>query len=204
MHVETEKPMAGYTFEPDEYVILKSKDVHLDSDSIFDPPDVELMLTNRNIVLPRKSIFGKIKGYTTYPLSDIRIVDGVPQCCLDITEILPHLDVYFNDSQASFVFMDEQAVVNWVDEIHKQLVGHEAPESMKITAHSFGLDFEELNGMVDSMGSTFGSLTNAFERKRRENAPVVASTCPNCCASLKGRKGETVNCPYCGSSVTIA
>lgn len=199
--------MAGYAFEPDEYVILKTQDVRLDSgDSIFDPPDVELMLTNRNIVLPRKNLFGKVKGYTTYPLSEIRIVNGVPQCCLDITEILPHLDVFLNNDQVSFAFMDEHAVVAWVDEIHKLLVGKEAPAEMKQTASGLGLGFAfgEINEVVDSMGDAFGSLTNAFERKRRENAPVVAAECPHCCASIKGRKGETVTCPFCGSHVTIS
>ena len=40
-------------------------------------------------------------------------------------------------------------------------------------------------------------------RKRNEAAADVSMRRPSCNASLKGRPGDTVPCPYCSSYVTL-
>ncbi|MDO4797974.1 MAG: hypothetical protein Q4A01_08140 [Coriobacteriales bacterium] len=163
------------------------------------------MLTNQNIVYAQRGMFGKAKGYHAWPLSSIRIVDGIPQCRLDSSEFMEHkLEVSLQNELVSFVFGSLEAkkeVRSWVNEISLLLVGHEAPEE-NLRATGVGA-FTDGDAVAETFGSIFGSFENALTRKRAEEAPVVARRCPSCNASVKGRIGTTVTCPFCESHVTI-
>lgn len=150
-------------------------------------------------------MFGKVKSYRVWPLSSIRIVDGKPQCRLDSSEFMEHkLEVSFQDELVSFVFGSLEAkkeVRSWVNEISVLLVGREAPEE-NLRATGVGA-FTDGDSVAEAFGSIFGSFENALTRKRAKEAPIVARRCPSCNASVKGRVGTTVTCPYCESHVTI-
>lgn len=200
--------MAGYAFGPNETVVLRAKDVTIDGDSsIFSSASgSELILTNQSIVYPRKGMFGKVKGYRVWPLSSIRIVEGTPQCRLDSSEFMEHkLEVSFQNELVSFVFGSLEAkreVRSWVNQISILLVGHEASDEM-LRATGAGA-FGDIDSVAESFGNIFGSFENALARKRAKEAPVVACRCPSCNASIKGRRGTTVTCPYCETHVTLA
>lgn len=198
--------MAGYQLDPDERVILRAQDVKIDNDSSLFPRESELMLTNKSIVYTRKGLLGKVKGYDTWPLASIRMLDGVPQCRLDSSEFMEHkLEVSFRDGLVSFVFGSLEAkkeVRSWVNEINVILTGSEASEE-HLRSTGVGA-FTDGDAIAETVGSIFGAFEGALSRKRAESAPVVACRCPSCNASVKGRRGTTVTCPYCDTHVTIA
>ncbi len=200
-----EADVAGYQFGPQEKVVLRAQDVKVDGNSSFFSSSAELILTNHNIVFPRKGMFGKVKGYHTWPLSSIRMVDGVPQCRLDSSEFMAHkLEVSFNDGLVSFEFGSLDAkkeVRQWVNEICVLLTGVQAPEE-NLRSTGAGA-FADGDSVAETFGGIFGSFESAFNRKMAEAEPEVACRCPSCNASVKGRRGTTVVCPYCESNVTI-
>lgn len=197
--------VAGYQFGPNERVVLRAQDVKIDGDSSFFSSESELMLTSENIVYPVKGMFGKVKGYETWPLSSIRIVDGVPQCRLDTSEFMEDkLEISFKDELVTFVFgslESKKEVRSWINEISLLLVGNEATED-NLRATGIGA-FTDTDSIAETVGSIFGAFNNALSRKRAQAAPEVAARCPSCDASLKGKRGTTVTCTYCGSHVTI-
>lgn len=198
--------MADYQFAHDEYVVLKAQEVRLDSKKAFSSPrPSELMLTNHNIVMPRRGLTGKVKGYDVYPLANIRIVDGKPQCRLDTSDFMEtKLEVSFVDQLVSFEFGSLEAkreIREWINSIYQILLGVDAPEEA-FGKGKFESFFEEEN-IADMAGRVFGSFENAFQRKRAEAASDVSGRCPSCDASVKGRPGETITCPFCGGYVTL-
>lgn len=198
--------MQGYAFEADETIVLKAQEVRLDGGKSFSMTrGGELMLTNRNIILPRTGFTGKVKGYDVFPLSDIRIVDGKPQCRLDTSDFMDvKLEVAMNSGVVSFVFgsLDGKKEIRaWINAIYQILVGHDAPEET-LGKGKFESFMDEEN-IADTFGRVFGSFENAFQRKRAEAAGDIAGRCPSCNASVKGRAGETMTCPYCGSYITL-
>lgn len=198
--------MAEYLFAQDEYVVLKAQQVHLDGGKSFSiPRDLELMLTNRNIVLPRKGLTGKVKGYDIFPLSSIRIVEGKPQCRMDTSDFMDvKLELSTNEGLVTFVFggIDgKKEVRQWINAIYRLLLGCDAPQEV-LGKGKFESLLDEEN-LADAVGRMFGSFENALNRKRAEAAGDIARRCPSCNASMRGRAGETVACPYCGSYFTL-
>ena len=197
--------MGGYQFGPNEKVVLRAQDVKIDGDSSLFLSSAELILTNQNIVFPRKGLFGKVKSYHTWPLSSIRMVAGVPQCRLDSSEFMTHkLEISFNSELVSFEFGSLEAkgeVRQWVNEICVLLTGVQAPEE-NLRSTGAGA-FSDGDSIAHTFGSIFGSFESAFNQKMAEAEPDVACRCPSCNASLKGKRGTTVTCPYCETNVTV-
>ena len=197
--------MGGYQFGPNEKVVLRAQDVKIDGDSSLFLSSAELILTNQNIVFPRKGLFGKVKSYHTWPLSSIRMVAGVPQCRLDSSEFMTHkLEISFNSELVSFEFGSLEAkgeVRQWVNEICVLLTGVQAPEE-NLRSTGAGA-FSDGDAVAQTFGSIFGSFESAFNQKMAEAEPDVACRCPSCNASLKGKRGTTVTCPYCETNVTV-
>lgn len=198
--------MAGYAFADDEHVVLKAQQVRLDEGKTFSiPRGTELMLTNRNVVFPRKGLTGKVKGYNVYPLADIRILDGKPQVRLDTSDFMDvKLEIMLKGEVVTFTFdgiEGKQEIREWINAIYQLTVGHDAPKEA-LGKSKIG-EFLDQENIADTFGRVFGSFENARKRKKAEAAEAVAARCPSCDASVKGKPGETVTCPYCGSYVTI-
>ncbi len=202
--------MAEYAFGADEYVVMKAQEVTPDGKKgLSSMRPSELILTNLNIVLPVKGLTGKVKGYEVYPLSDIRIVDGRPQCRLDKSDFMDvKLELSMNRGLVSFKFgglEGKKEIRTWINAIYQLLVGHDAPEDA-VGKGRFESMFDEEN-VADTFGRMFGAFEGAFEgafQKRRDTrAADVSMRCPSCNASIKGRPGETIECPYCGTYVTL-
>ena len=199
--------MAGYQFGPNEKVVLRAQDVKIDTGSSFRSfTESELILTNENIIHPKKGMFGKIKEYKVWPLSSIRIVDGLPQCRLDSSTFMEYkLEISFQNEIVTFLFgglEPKKEVRAWINEISLILTGNEAAEE-NLRATGVGA-FTDSDNIAETFGDVFGSFENAFERKRAKAAPIVACRCPSCNASIKGKLGTTITCPYCESNVTIS
>lgn len=202
-----EVAMASYTFADDEHIVLKAQKVRLEEGKTFSiPRESELMLTNRNVVFPLKGITGRVKSYAVYPLTDIRIVDGKPQCRLDTSDVMDvKLELLLKGGVVTFIFdgiEGKREIREWINAIYQLVVGHDAPTDA-LGKSKVG-EFFDQESIADSFGRVFASFENARQRKRAEAAGEVAVRCPSCDASLKGKPGETVACPYCGGYVTIS
>ena len=199
--------MDAYQYAADEKIVLRAQEVKLDGESkIFSHMSgSELVLTNQNIIYPRRGMFGKIKDYRVYPLSSIRIIDGEPQCRLDTSKFMEsRLEVSFQDETVSFVFgglEPKKEVRAWINALSALIVGHEASEE-NLKATGIGA-FTESEAVAETFGGFFGSFEGAFKRMEAKVSPAVACRCPSCNASIKGKRGTTVTCPYCDSNVTI-
>ena len=203
----------GYEFAPNETVVLKAQDVEIDGAKTMMGSRAELMLTNLNIVYPQKNMFGKIKGYHVWPLSEIRIVDGVPQCRLDSSEFMTQkLEVYLNHENLSFVFNgleNKKEIRAWVEAINQLLTGHSAPEENLKTSKFES--FMESDKFINTVGSVFETINDTYDhvvgdQRRRYTEKlnhVTTVHCPSCNASLEGEGGTTMKCPFCGTKVTI-
>lgn len=204
----------GYELGPDERIVLKAHEVEIDGGKSMFGSRAELMLTSQNIVYPQKNMLGKIKGYHVWPLSDIRVIDGVAQCRLDSSEFMEHkLEVSFTHETVSFKFKsleNKKEVRAWVEEINQLVTGHSAPkENLK----SAGLDaFMESDKFFDTVGNVLGTVEGVYEEvveapKRKYKEKFLDHTasvaCPSCGASLEGQEGSAVTCPFCHTQVTI-
>ena len=198
--------MANYSFGPDEYVVLNAQQVHIDAKkSMGIPRDSELMLTNRNIVFPIKGITGKVKDYMVYPLNSIRMVEGKPQCRLDSSTFMEEkLEICTNTGIVRFVFgglENKKEIRAWINAIYQILLGCDAPDEA-LGKGRFDSMVDEEN-IADTFGRIFGSFESAVQKKLNDAAADISMRCPSCNASLKGRPGNTVECPYCGSYSTL-
>ena len=206
--------MADYVLAEDEYVVLRELRVKVDTGKKFSMPhESDLMLTNRNIVLFVKGMLGKVKRCEVYPLDQIRVLDGRPQCRLDTSEFMvDKLEISFRDKVVLFAFDDldaKQHIRMWVNEIYKLLTGSDAPREVLSSTGLAGsiegiTSSIDLEGVAEAMGKVYGSFHNAVDAKAAQAAPLVACRCPSCNASIKGRRGETIQCPFCDTNITVS
>ena len=198
MRMET---VEDYRMGDDEYVVCVAHEVHLDERKAFSmPKEGELTLTNENIVYVVRGMLGKTKRQEVYPLSGIRLHEGLPLVRLDTSEFMTDkLEITFESGVVRFVFGGVESrheVRTWVTEISRLIAGDEAADEVAHAAHkTMGERFD------DAFDRLMGVAENAMER---EIDPVRAVRCPSCNASLEGHVGETITCPYCGAHITVS
>ena len=84
----------------------------------------ELILTNQNLILLKKNMFGQTEETKYFPLKDIKTANGIPQVRKSNPEHMVHaLDVYFNNGIESFRFEWEKDIDEWVDNIIATVTG---------------------------------------------------------------------------------
>ena len=85
-----------YKLLPNESIILQEDNVcHGNGFSAYTD---DLLLTNLNIVLISKGMFGNVKGITQYPLNQIKMFNGKPQAIRGKqSNGSPCLDIYFTN-----------------------------------------------------------------------------------------------------------
>lgn len=154
----------------------------------------ELVLTNKNLILVKKGLFGDTEEVVKYPLSDIRVVNGEVQAKLGRPDNMTYtLDVYFNKGMESFRFEWESDAQKWADKVTEVITG------VKVQRDEYAWVGETL-AMADSVNSTIRNLKKTFGIRSDEQ---VSIKCPSCGATLTGTEGETVKCPYCGTFTTL-
>lgn len=194
--------MAGYSLASDERMIIKSDYVYKDEGGIFDHVgNYELMLTNKAIVLSKKGFSGKVKEFEVFPTRMIKVIDGQVQAHMStVNTYVPTLDVYFVNSQASFVFQKKSEVVKWVDAINQLLTGR---SSYVADTTNAAMAIPGAEAIAATVAGTVDVFKNAFGRSKKERARMVSTRCPSCSGSVQGRQGETVACPYCGVYIML-
>ena len=94
---------ARYNLHPNEVVLLKDESV-MHGGFLASYTD-ELILTNLNLVLLKKGVFGNSKGVHTFPLNQVKVYNQLAQAT--IGKAPNHsdlLEVYFLNGQEKFSF----------------------------------------------------------------------------------------------------
>lgn len=182
--------MVNYNLQPNESIIMK-QDPIIHGGLMANFTD-ELILTNLQIVLVSKGMFGNLKGIQTFPLNQIKVFNGQAQVLLGKTRGgYPQIDVYLLNGQESFGFKNKREAVKWIANINKLITGNEvkvdASPSMAIPGAEYVA--ETLKGTVDTFKGALG-IKSKMPTK-------VAKKCSSCGAPISGTKGQIVRCQYC-------
>ncbi len=154
----------------------------------------DLVLTNKSIILVKKGLFGDVQEVVRFPLSDLRVVGGEVQAKVGHPDNMTHtLDLYFDKGVESFRFEWESDAQKWADKITEVITG------VKVERNEFAWVGETL-AMAESVTNTINGLKSSLGIKSTEQVSV---RCPSCGATLTGIKGDTVQCPYCGTYTTL-
>lgn len=191
---------ARYNLQPNEVMILKDEGVMHGGGFGASFTD-ELILTNLNLVLLKKGLFGNAKGVLTFPINQIKVYNQQAQASIGKTPRgVDALEVYFLNGQEYFSFASggKKKLNEWVSKINHTVTGQDAPAQ---TNSGMALPGAELvAGVLKDTFSVFRSkLGSATE------APVkIAGKCRACGAQITGVKGQAITCEYCGSAQQLA
>lgn len=188
--------MANYNLQPNEVILLKDESVRHGGGSLANYSD-ELILTNLNLVLVKKGMFGKSKGIHTYPLNQVKVYNHEAQARIGNTRNGAVLEVYFLNGEEQFAFQNggKKKVLDWAAKINEAVTGQSA--SQVVGGPSKALPGTEL------VAGMLKDTLNAFKSKRgsTSDAPAtVAAKCSACGAPVAGRQGQSITCEYCGSA----
>lgn len=187
--------MTSYGLQPDEVVLLKEVGVaHGGLRSVYTD---ELILTNLNLVLVRKGMFGISKGVQTFPLSQIKVHNQQAQAVLGKAATgLDSLDVYFLNGHEQFKFQTggKRKILVWVAKINEAVTGQSGAQ----LAGGASMAIPGADMVAGVLKDTFDVFKGTFGAKSA--APTAASgKCRACGAPMTGFQGQTATCEYCGS-----
>lgn len=186
---------AKYNLQPNEVVLLK--DEHVMHGGFWSSYTDELILTNLNLVLVKKGMFGNSKGNLTFPLNQIKVYGQQAQAVIgkaaNDTKVL---EVYFVNGEEKFAFQSggKKKLNDWIGKINQVVTGVEAP-----VHQDTGMAIPGAAMVADVVNDTLGVFRSAFGSKAK--VPVkVTSKCNGCGAPVSGSTGQMIACEYCGSS----
>lgn len=187
--------MAKYNLAPNEVVLLKDESVM--HGNVFASYTDELMLTNLNLVLNKKGLFGNNKGIRLFPLNQVKVSNGQAQALLgESSNGSAALEVYFFDGQEKFQFQSggKKKILAWASKINQALTGHEAPAE-----HDKGMALPGSELVAGVLKDTFGVFKSRLGAKP-EAAVKASGKCRACGAPVSGYQGQAVTCEYCGTA----
>jgi hypothetical protein len=186
--------LANYNLQPHEVVLIKEADVA--HGGVFSAQTDELILTNLNLVLVKKGLFGNSKGILVFPINQIKLHAGRAQALLGSNPNgTPALEVYFLNGQEKFTFRGggKKKVLTWTAKINQAVTGTESPgDETAMAIPGAALVAGVLKDTVSIFKTRFGS----------EAAPAApaAGKCSGCGAPITGARGSTIVCAYCGTT----
>ncbi|MGB3415018.1 MAG: hypothetical protein WBA28_09930 [Microbacteriaceae bacterium] len=184
-----------YNLQPNEVVLLKDESVtHVGFGLAY---SAELLLTNLNLVLVKKTMFGKTKGVLTFPLNQIKVFNKRAQALIARSSNGSDLlEVYFLNGQEKFAFQSggKRKINEWISKINQAATGEDIPSD-----ESSGLAIPG----VELVAGVLKDSLNVFKSKlgyKTETPSKVAGKCLGCGAPVSGFSGQTVTCEYCNSA----
>lgn len=163
----------------------------------FSRNNSELTLTTQALILRRKNLFGQVKDVIRFPLSDIVISNGQAQVKMGNIDLVTHsLDVYFTTGLERFRFTWEDDIKDWANDINSMLTG--GPELYH--KKSFLEEGADLLKFAENFDGAAKKFKKIFGIRSSEQ---LSRHCPSCGASITGREGETIKCPFCGGNYTF-
>ncbi len=184
-----------YSLQPNEVVLLKEEYV-AHGGRLATSTD-QLILTNLNLVVAKKGMFGNSKEILVFPISQIKVWNGQAQALLGKSGTVGvyQLEVYFLNSQENFRFQTggKKKILDWVAKIQQVVVGQSTP-----IQNTAGLALPGAERVADTLKDTFDVFKSRFGAK--PPAPSqVAGKCGSCGAPITGVGGQVTTCPYCGA-----
>ena len=184
-----------YNLQPNEVVLLKDESV-MHGGFLSGYTD-ELILTNLNLVLLKKGMFGNSKGVLTFPINQIKVYNQQAQAVIgNAPNRTDLLEVYFLNGQEKFSFQSggKKKLNEWIAKINQVVTGQDSPAHQ---ASGMALPGAELVAGV--LKDTLGVFKSKLGFK--SDAPVkVAGKCRACGAPVTGFQGQAITCEYCGSA----
>jgi len=186
---------AKYSLRPNEAVLLKDESVM--HGGFLSAYTNELMLTNLNLVLLKKGMFGNSKGVLTFPVNQIKVYNDQAQAVIGkATNGSDLLEVYFLNGQEKFAFQSggKKKINEWISKINQVVTGVEAPAQQEA-----GMALPGAELVAGVLKDTLGVFKSKFGSK--SDAPVrVAGKCRGCGAPVTGFQSQAITCEYCGSA----
>lgn len=202
-----------FNLSQNESVIMKED--RISHGGTFSGYTDELVLTNLQIILVSKGVFGNVKNIEYFPLSQLKVFNNQAQVFVgkksNGTTIL---DIYFFNGEESFGFESKKRARLWVESINNLMTGQSVNiDSLgKNTSSQFDGITEQLSdtavqvkeqlGLVgDSFKSAFGIQSK--NRIKENKSEKITMKCPACGAPLSGEKGIIIRCQYCDTDTRI-
>jgi hypothetical protein len=175
--------MLKFDLKPDEYVVIKSEEVHHGGpiSSFTDG----LVLTNQNLILVSRGVFGNTKSVERFPLGDVKYIDGRVQAVATDRA----LEVYFMDRHESFEFRSKREAKDWAKRVGDVIQGNPDLRPAKDRA------LPGVEVAAAAVKDTIDALRRPFTMKQPRQ---VAKTCKGCGAAIKGAARSVVLCDHCG------
>ena len=185
---------AKYSLQSNEVVVLK--DEHVMHGGFLSTYTDELILTNLNLVLLKRGLFGNSKGVLTFPVSEIKVYNQRAQATIgEASNGGALLEVYFLNGEEKFGFQSggKKKLNEWIAKINEVVTGTEAPVHQEFGSMAIpGADL--VAGVLkDTLGVFRAKLGS-----KAETAVRVTGKCHGCGAPIAGFRGETLTCEYCG------
>ena len=180
-----ESAMARYQLLPNEVVLLNDDAV---TRRVITP--CELMLTNLNLVVTGRGVFGSSKSFEVFPIRQIKTHNGQAQALLGSMRGAPALAVYFLHGEEQFRFANggTSKIQAWAAKINEAVTGQPASVAPP----------QRPEGAFGMLAEQFKEAFGSFKVTPAPPAPVrVASKCGFCGAPIAGVRGQTAKCDYC-------
>ena len=179
--------------QPNEVVLLKEQGV-MHGGRMSSYTD-ELILTNLNLVLLKKGMFGNSKSTLIFPLSQIKVYNERAHAVIGKSANgADALEVYFLNGQEAFCFGSggKKKLNDWIGKINHVVTGAEPAQQES------GLALPGSDLVAGVLKDTLGVFKSKLGAKA---APPVklAAKCRSCGAPVTGFQGQTITCDYCGS-----
>lgn len=194
--------MAGdFNLQHNEAVLLQETSVRYGS--LWAGNNDTLVLTNLNLLLVRKNVFGRTKEVLTFPLSEIRVYEGQVQAMKGkASNGTKCLHIYFRNGQEEFQFLEQNRrnYDLWIAKINYAITGVELQVEQSSIA-GFASAGAVVGALKDSFGVFKARLGGNSSKDTESATPVrIAGKCSGCGAPLSGFQGHAVTCDYCGSA----
>ncbi|MCL1866188.1 MAG: hypothetical protein FWF82_02135 [Oscillospiraceae bacterium] len=175
--------MDKYNLQPDESVIMKCERILYGG--IMSGYNDELLLTNLNLILVKKGMFGKTKNVQHFPVNQIKKFNEKAQVMISKQQNgLPKLEVYFQNGQESFGFENKREAEKFANNIVRLLAGE----------NDFDTDITMKGAITETLKDTFDTFKGVFGKAQEK----VTKDCVSCGAAITGLKSQTIRCRYCG------
>ena len=196
--------MAEVNLASNEGIILQSTSVM--SGSVWGAYTDELILTNLNVILIKRGMFGNKKKEQKFPISQIKKVNGKPQVMLGPNSLngADQLHIAFMHGIEWFEFQSrgKKEITKWIKAIYELF--HYTPDNLPIdeVKEEMGVLSSTLKKGVDSIKNIFGVKSNN-DTTSTVTSTVKNAKCSGCKAPLTGKPGQVVKCIYCDTKHTF-
>jgi hypothetical protein len=184
-----------YKLLPNEAIIMKHEKI-LHGGVIASFSD-ELILTNHNLVLISKGVFGKVKNIQVFPVNQIKVFNDQAQVIMSKAKGgHPQIEVYFLDGHETFGFESKRDAKNWLKKINQLVIGEDVEVEVFAKTAIPGTEV-----IADAFGGTIAVFKDKFGFKSKKastkSTEKIAKKCNSCGAMVSGKKGQVARCSYC-------